>query len=221
MGGNGQMISLVCLLLAWAIAGCSITPPPTPTPTLTPTTPHTPTPTHTATQTATPTATHTPTPTRTPIPTPTPTATYTPIPTQTPTPTATTPDPTAAPTLNPTAAVTDGEIISVIYENLRAAQDEDLEAYMATIHEQSPIYASTEQLTSQGFDSYDLTYDLEYVQVIEKSDSEARVDFVQTTRKVNGPAFRDYKITGIYILRKSSEKWKIYLLRTQKIEYLD
>jgi hypothetical protein len=116
---------------------------------------------------------------------------------------------------------TDGEITSVIYKNLNAMENKDIQSYMATIHEQSPIYAQTEQALPIYFNTFDLKCELKDVKVIEKSDQEAKVKFVQITKKVSGPAFRNNKLTGIHILKKSEGKWKIYNTETKNIEYLD
>lgn len=116
---------------------------------------------------------------------------------------------------------TDDEITSVIYKNLNAAENKDIQSYMATIHEQSEVYAPTKQAMQQMFDTYDLKCELKDVKVIEKSDQEAKVEYVQITKKLNGPAFRNNKLTGIHILKKSDGKWKIYNSETKNIEYLD
>jgi ketosteroid isomerase-like protein len=116
---------------------------------------------------------------------------------------------------------TDDEITSVIYKNLNAMENKDIQSYMATIHEQSVIYAPTKQAVQQVFDTYDLKCELKDVKVIEKSDQEAKVKFVQITKKINGPAFRNNKLTGIHILKKSDGKWKIYNSETKNIEHLD
>jgi len=116
---------------------------------------------------------------------------------------------------------TDSEIISVLYENLKAAENEDLESYMATIHEQSPFYAQTEQTMQLIFTKYDLKYELKELKVIEKSDQEAKVKFIQIAKKVSGPEFRNNKTTGIHILKKSDGKWKIYGAQIKNIDYLD
>ena len=40
-------------------------------------------------------------------------------------------------------------IIDAVYENLEMIQNENLEGYMATIHEESPAYAPTEEVMKQ------------------------------------------------------------------------
>jgi uncharacterized membrane protein len=47
------------------------------------------------------------------------------------------------------------------------------------------------------------------------------VKYVQITKKVSGPAFRDNKVTGIHILKKSDGKWKIYNTEIKDVKYLD
>ena len=115
----------------------------------------------------------------------------------------------------------DSGITSVVYENMKFAQNEDIENFMATIHEQAPKYASTEKEIRQAFNKYDIKYTLEGVKVIEKSDQNAKVKFVQKAEKINGPEFRNYVVTGIHVLKKSDGKWKIYSTLIEKLEYLD
>jgi hypothetical protein len=116
---------------------------------------------------------------------------------------------------------TDRDVTSVIYENLNAMEKRDLQSFMATIHEQSPVIAQTEQMALQLLNTYELSCELKDVKVIEKSDQEARVKYVQITKKVSGPEFRNNKVTGIHILKKSDGKWKIYNTEIKDIKYLD
>jgi tetratricopeptide (TPR) repeat protein len=114
------------------------------------------------------------------------------------------------------------EVTSVIYENLRALEREDIKSFMATLHKQSPGYEQTEQAVRPLFDAYDLEYELVDLKVIKVSDQEARIAFTQITRKASGPEFRDNKIKGVHILRKSSDaSWKIYETQIESIDYLD
>lgn len=54
---------------------------------------------------------------------------------------------------------------------------------MSTIYKHSQQYASTEKIMNQLFKVYDLTYQLESIKVIEKSDDKTKVNFVQVTMK--------------------------------------
>jgi ketosteroid isomerase-like protein len=113
------------------------------------------------------------------------------------------------------------DVRAVLYENVRAANAEDLDRYMATIHTSSPSYATTESTLASAFDTYDLAYELTQANVLEQSDSEATISFVLTTRKISGPAFRDNRVTGTMTLRKEDGVWKIYDQRISNIEYLE
>ena len=113
------------------------------------------------------------------------------------------------------------DIISVIKDNLKYAENEDLDKLMSTIDEQSPQYASTEKIMKRIFKVYDLTYKLESIKVIEKSDDKAKVNFVQVTMKRNGPTFRNNKITGVHTLFKTDGTWNIYITKIDKMEYLN
>lgn len=121
-------------------------------------------------------------------------------------------------------AETDSRITSVVYENVRAVEKENFEALLATMYKESPLYGNTVKTTPQMkelFNMYDLKYELKDVRVLEKSDREAKVQYIQITRKAKGPAFRNNKLTGIYFLRKTEGKWKLYDSEIKKIEYLN
>jgi len=112
-------------------------------------------------------------------------------------------------------------IKAAVYENLRAMQREDLEAYLATLDPGSPAFEDTKALTQDLFDTYDLKIELNSVQVINTSGNEAKVRVTETTRKIAGPDFKDNITTGIHTLRKSNGRWKLYISDVEKIEYLN
>ncbi len=114
-----------------------------------------------------------------------------------------------------------GDPVSVVHENINAMNSEDLEKVMATIDEESESYEATKQLAQRLFDTYDLHCELDSVRVIELTDEEAKVECVQLTKKVRGPAFRDNRIDFVHLLRKSDGKWKIYASKAKKIDYLN
>jgi hypothetical protein len=113
------------------------------------------------------------------------------------------------------------DIMAALEENLRAAEAEDLLAYMATIHEDSDLYGSTESLMENLFELYDLDYEVETLELVSLAGGEAKLRVTQVTRKVSGPAFRDNRITVLHALRKSGGQWKFYNTVVLKIEYLD
>jgi serine protease Do len=116
---------------------------------------------------------------------------------------------------------TPNDPISVVQENIKAMNNKDLDKAMATIDEQSASYEQTEQIAKRLFEIYELQYELDSVRVISKTDDEARVECVQTTKKVRGPAFRDNKIDFVHTLRKVDGNWKIYNSYVKKIDYLN
>ncbi|MFP4441009.1 MAG: hypothetical protein ACLFVO_27555 [Chloroflexaceae bacterium] len=122
----------------------------------------------------------------------------------------------------PSYAVSDylaGEMIAVIYRNIAAANAEDMDAYMATIHPESPFYNSTERTIYWMFQNYDLDYHLSAVDLESQSDQEVRIAFKLFTRKLRGPEFRNNEITGVFILQPYNGTWKIYDQNVLDIEY--
>jgi len=114
----------------------------------------------------------------------------------------------------------DNEITSVIYKNIEAANAEDIDGYMATLHPKSPGFDITRTTMVSGFEMYDLDYQVTNINIIEQTDQLARVEFVLTTRKLHGPDFVDNTIVAIAIIKKDGDKWKFYNQEIEKIEYL-
>ncbi len=107
------------------------------------------------------------------------------------------------------------EIIAVVYENLEATKQEDKERVLATIHKESPQYSSTVQGLEFVFKNYDLDLNLEKAEVIQVSESEAQVYYVQTIKSVSGAGFMNKRDEGIHHLKKFNGDWKIF--RTENI----
>ena len=119
------------------------------------------------------------------------------------------------------ASAEDKAILDVVRENLRALKDEDLPAAMRTIDPDSDAYDSTEAFSQDIFDAYDLSYELKELKLVSKSDDEARVHFVQVTRKKKGPDFRDNEVEGEHVLRKVGGHWLIFETLVENIRYLN
>ena len=115
----------------------------------------------------------------------------------------------------------DTQILAAITANLKAMEREDIEATMATIDPSSSGYEMTKEMINVIFEQYDLKYELSDLKVIKRTDKEAEVGFTQITRKVTGPEFRNNKITGVHVLRKSDGAWKIFSSQIKTTEYLD
>jgi hypothetical protein len=112
-------------------------------------------------------------------------------------------------------------IIDAILINLHGFEQEDVDLAMAALDPDSPIYDSSEEITRKLFKMYDLEYELSDIVVTSKTETRATVHYVQVTRKVSGPEFRDNRIEGEHLLRKKDGKWLIYDSRPDKIDYLN
>ncbi len=109
---------------------------------------------------------------------------------------------------------------SVIYANAKYMAEENLSASMNTIHPDSPIYENTAKLVQEIFNQFDLKYEIESLEILEETEQEAKVRFVQLTRKVAGNDFTDNRLTGIHTLKKDGNSWKIFSTVSEDMEYL-
>lgn len=103
----------------------------------------------------------------------------------------------------------DEELLSVLKENIKTMQDKDIDAYMETIHPDSPAYDSTEDLLDQ-MERYELDIDISDLSVEDKSEDEATVSFTQRSMKVDGPDYQNNEIKGVHTLKPDDDVWKIY-----------
>jgi hypothetical protein len=110
---------------------------------------------------------------------------------------------------------------SVIEANAKYMNEEKYDEAMNTIHKDSPSYAASEIMVKQLFDRYDLEYKIVSMKVLEDNDSEAKIEFVQITTKLNGPEFKDNKATGIHTLKKNGDSWKIYSTKITDVQQLN
>ncbi|MFB6230541.1 MAG: hypothetical protein ABEL04_05230 [Salinibacter sp.] len=110
---------------------------------------------------------------------------------------------------------------SVIRKNVRATQNENLALVKSTFHSRSPIRDKTINYSRKIFRRYDLTYKIENIKVVNRSEQTARVKFTLITRKVSGPKFRDNRTTMFQTLKKENGKWKIWKGKTVRKKYLD
>ncbi len=117
-------------------------------------------------------------------------------------------------------AVEDRQILRVIERNLQAAEREDFDAWLKTYHERARFCKARGSEMLECFKVYDMKYALEQAKVLDKSDDEAKVFFIQINKTVSGPDNNDKKITGIHVLKKSYGKWKIYDTEIKRIQEL-
>jgi hypothetical protein len=117
-------------------------------------------------------------------------------------------------------AAEDKDILKVIEKNLEAAEKEDFDAWIKTYHETARSCKARGSEMQECFRVYDMKYALEQAKVLDKSDDEAKVLFIQLNRTVSGPDNNDKKITGVHILKKSYGEWKIYDTEIKRIQEL-
>jgi len=117
-------------------------------------------------------------------------------------------------------AVEDRDILGVIERNLQAAEKEDFDAWIKTYHERARSCKARGAEMLDCFRVYDMKYALEQAKVLDRSDDEAKVYFIQLNKTVTGPDNNDKKVTGIHIMKKSYGKWKIYDTEIKMIQEL-
>ena len=117
-------------------------------------------------------------------------------------------------------AAEEKDILGVIEKNLEAAEKEDFDAWIKTYHERARSCKARGSEMQECFRVYDMKYALEQAKVLDKSDDEAKVWFIQVNKTVSGPDNNDKRITGVHIMKKSYGKWKIYDTEVKKIQEL-
>lgn len=117
------------------------------------------------------------------------------------------------------AEISDEAFISVVETNVLMLMEEDLEGYMETIHSDSPVYESTEEMITELF-NYSLTIELSDVEVIEKSEEEVVVNYIQRTVDEEDSDFENNETLGEHTLRLDGGDWKIYQSEVLAVELL-
>lgn len=113
------------------------------------------------------------------------------------------------------------EIRNLFEQAVRALENEDLPAVLATLDAASPFRQQAEQLGKSLFEQYDLRYELEDVQVGRATPEGVEVRATLTARRVGGAPFRDVRTTVFGLLRKTASGYKLYTGRVEKREYLE
>jgi hypothetical protein len=110
---------------------------------------------------------------------------------------------------------------SVVEANAKYMNEEKYDETMNTIHKDCPSYPTSEIMIKKLFELYDLNYEIVSMKVLEDNDSEAKIEFTQITKKLNGPEFKDNKSTGIHTLKKDSDSWKIFSTKITDVQPLN
>ena len=121
----------------------------------------------------------------------------------------------------PAASNEEEAILQAVMTNLQGLREENVELAMSAIDPDSLIYDSTRSFSEQLFALYDLEYEVLELTVETISGTEASVHFIQVTRKVSGPDFRDNRVEGAHLLHKVDGSWLIYETRVDSVDYLN
>jgi hypothetical protein len=101
-------------------------------------------------------------------------------------------------------------IRSVLQENARTLEQENLDGYMDTIHPESPLYDSTEDRTRQLFQQYDINVEMT-IESITVDGETAEAQVAQTTElssESSGTQSNRRQLT--HELRTYQGEWRIY-----------
>lgn len=109
----------------------------------------------------------------------------------------------------------------VIKANAEFMNEKNLKGMMSTIHPESPNYPAVESMAERIFKLYDLKYTIESIKVLEENNDEAKVEYIQLTKKIKGPEFKDNRTIGIHTLRKDGNSWKIYSTKMTSITFIN
>lgn len=114
---------------------------------------------------------------------------------------------------------TNQQLFNVLYANARAANKEDITAYMATIHPSSSSYLATQLLMGPMFEQFDLSFQFYNLSVVSVNENEATIRFSLQTDKIRGPDFQNNIVTGTMVLKPDNGVWKIFSQDVEDVNY--
>ena len=112
------------------------------------------------------------------------------------------------------------ELNSIITNNFKAYELEDIDEVMKTVHSKSPGFEATKQFSSQVFPVYDIKYELLSFKYIVVDGEYALARVKQKTSKISGPEFKDNIIDSIVIFKQEVGFWKLWSQASLTIEYI-
>ena len=104
--------------------------------------------------------------------------------------------------------------------NVKALNEENIVAYMATLDRSSPGFSQTKPIVQELFRTYDLKYEIDKIEVVNISQDEIKLRITQTTRKIRGPEFNDNRMVATHTLKAVKGEWKIYDTQVEDVESL-
>jgi len=117
---------------------------------------------------------------------------------------------------------TRAQLEQVIIQNLETLNNEDLDGHALTIHIDSLSYEETLSQMRQIFDVYDLSYrfDPDWIYIGE-DDTYAYARVTSTTKKIEGPEFRDNEIEQIWVFKRFEGEWRVWTSQLLELNFLD
>ena len=112
-------------------------------------------------------------------------------------------------------------VVQVLYDNINALNNEDIDGAMFAINPESPAYDATREITLGLFQDYDIRYTLESYKVVSITPEKALVEIVQVTVNKNDMPFSDNRMVATHELRPYQGQWKIYNTTIEDMVYLD
>ncbi|WP_105901984.1 hypothetical protein [Vibrio gangliei] len=109
----------------------------------------------------------------------------------------------------------------VLKQNLHASQQEDVDAYMATMHTQSLVWTPTKHQIEMVFDNFDLTYQLDQFDFVAQDDEYAYAKIWMTKTKISGGQFKNNRVQALVVFKQENGAWKVWSQANMQIKYLD
>jgi murein L,D-transpeptidase YcbB/YkuD len=101
--------------------------------------------------------------------------------------------------------------LETVRRNVRLLQEKKVDEMMTTIHPQSPAFAPTRTSITELMKEFDLKCELTLLKVEGARKGDLRVRFEQITQRIKaGVAEPRTKMSGVHVLRKDGEAWKIF-----------
>lgn len=107
------------------------------------------------------------------------------------------------------ASTDEGAIRAVLRQQAQALENDNLEAYMETIHPEAPLYESTRSSTRRLMQTYDMEIDLTIDSISVDGDT-ADADVTQVSRLDGGSGSQSGRTEMIHELRTYEGDWKVY-----------
>lgn len=106
--------------------------------------------------------------------------------------------------------VLDDEVKETVYESFQAMEDEDVEAYMATIHKLNPAYSTIRETYGKLFSIYDFDYTVQNIKIVAKDSSEFTLQVTYTVQRTGKKESVLIGANGYYKLALQQDRWKIF-----------